>query len=495
MESLNKTLLFKPGRWTIPVYLLATFAILQLFVALFNAHLSFTHEESMWHYIGRNWLRHGMVPYTGGVDNKSPLIFLVFGVSDWLFGVNYWFPRLLGTAVECIGIYYLYKIAVRLASSPADDGRRAGIFALSMYALSLLWKMSGGKLVSFTETYATTFVILSFYYCLKRTTEKNYLVSGLLAGIAIAWRFSAVFGIIAVIAAVRNLRSVLLFITGLIMALGALCLLAKAAGIHLHDIIYYGFLDNFGDGSATDHSWDWKLQSFISNFFESEMIIFYPFAGMYILLKRKFDASVAWLFLTFIGINILGIYARPHFKELLPSLSLMSALALSDLSYHYRLSYKALLILVWICFSPKIIEPLIGFKKWLTGASDESLYYCKPDMLQSNEEAEKKLGLWIKQHTAPGDPVYIAGFGARVQVFSERISPTIYFNITQTQSAKTQLFHDLEKNKPPMIAIPAFSNYQKFAAADIRSFVDSLAQRNYHNEGCMFGYSIFRLRK
>ena len=66
-----------------------------------------TFDESMWHYIGRNWIRNGLVPYQGGVDNKSPLIFLIFGISDWLFGVNYWFPRLLGIAVQSTG-YLLF---------------------------------------------------------------------------------------------------------------------------------------------------------------------------------------------------------------------------------------------------------------------------------------------------------------------------------------------------------------------------------------------------
>src|ERR1700676_5636946 len=108
-----------------PLQLICTIAILQFAIAFFTDPLIFSFDESMWHYIGRNWIRNGMVPYTGGVDNKSPLIFYIFGISDWLFGVNYWFPRLLGIAVQSAGIYWLFKIADKTIN------QKAGIFAIS----------------------------------------------------------------------------------------------------------------------------------------------------------------------------------------------------------------------------------------------------------------------------------------------------------------------------------------------------------------------------
>src|SRR5450432_4206093 len=74
-----------------PLHLIFWIIVLQLIIAFFTDGLIFTHEEAMWHYIGRNWLRFGLTPYAGGVDNKSPLIYFIFGISDRLFGVNDWF--------------------------------------------------------------------------------------------------------------------------------------------------------------------------------------------------------------------------------------------------------------------------------------------------------------------------------------------------------------------------------------------------------------------
>src|SRR3978361_1052745 len=98
--------------------------VMQLLVTLLTDGFALSFDEAMWHYIGRNWFTHGLIPYSGGVDNKSPLIFAVFGLSDKLFGVNYWFPRLLSTTCQSIGIYYVYKIAKQVA------GHQAGMLAI-----------------------------------------------------------------------------------------------------------------------------------------------------------------------------------------------------------------------------------------------------------------------------------------------------------------------------------------------------------------------------
>src|ERR1700732_3944787 len=92
-------------RWEAePLHIILLLALVQLVITLLTDGFAFSFDEAMWHYIGRNWFRHGLVPYAGGVDNKSPLIFAIYGLSDRLFGVNYWFPRILGTIVQTVGI-------------------------------------------------------------------------------------------------------------------------------------------------------------------------------------------------------------------------------------------------------------------------------------------------------------------------------------------------------------------------------------------------------
>ena len=78
--------------WSIIIIL----SLLEVLVAFLTTYSGLTFDEAIWHYIGRNWFRHGMVPYSGGIDNKSPLIYIIYGISDLLFGINYWFPRVTG---------------------------------------------------------------------------------------------------------------------------------------------------------------------------------------------------------------------------------------------------------------------------------------------------------------------------------------------------------------------------------------------------------------
>ncbi|HYC30040.1 MAG TPA: hypothetical protein VEB42_14505, partial [Chitinophagaceae bacterium] len=142
--------------------------------------------------------------------------------------------------------------------------------------------------------------------------------------------------------------------------------------------------------------------------------------------------------------------------------------------------------IAWIAFFPKITEPITGLKKFIGGNPAQE--YPRP-----NEQAEKQLGLWIKDNTKPGDMVLVAGFGARVQLYSERLSPSIYFNVTQTPRAKKQFMQDVMFHKPQLIAIPAFADYNEYVSEDLRAFINYLVSKNYIMIQRNNGYNIYRL--
>ena len=472
-----------------PLQLILVMAMLQLVIAFFTVPLIFSHEESMWQYIGHNWFRLGLVPYTGGVDNKSPLIFFVFGASDWLFGVNYWFPRLLGIAVQSAGIYYLFKIAEKTISP------RAGLIAITFYGLSLMWRSAGGKHVSFTETYAVTAIIIAVYFSIVCQKNKHSFIGGLFAGLGFGFRFSAVFGIIPVFIFTfsRNRKSAFVFLLGLLTSCVLLLILAYLAGIKINEFLFYGLADNFGTGSPTGHSLAWKAQGFADGFFYSELILFYPAVAWYFISNRKMDFLKAWLICEFTGIILLGIFARNHFKNLLPVMSLMSAFTISYLAEKYNAPVKKILLGVWIVFFPKTFEPLFAVKKIFVSKNDHAV--SNDSAIPEDEDVKKGVGLWIRNNTISTDKVFIAGYGAQLQAYSERVSPTIYFNVTQTSAAKKRLFVDLLSAKPAMIVIPLLARYSNAVDADIRGFIDSLVAKNYRLDTSLYNYNIFRYIK
>jgi Dolichyl-phosphate-mannose-protein mannosyltransferase len=469
-----------------PLQLISLVVIIQLIVAFFTTDIVLSFDESMWQYIGRNWVRNGLVPYTGGIDNKSPLIFLVFGISDHLFGVNFLFPRLLGIAVQAAGIYFLYRIAEITIS------RRAGLFAISFYGLSLAWRATGGKYVSFTETYAISFILMAIYTSFAYQNDKYRFFSGLLAGFGLGFRLSAMFGILPLLIYIfnRNRKSGIFFLAGVLSATALLILLCISSGIPFSDYIFYGFTDNFGSGSPTGHSLSWKAQGFADGFFYSELILFYPAVLAYFFINRKFDFLKGWLISEFAGIVILGIYAKNHFKDLLPVMSLMNAFFVNRLIEVYHIPPRQFLLGIWILFFPRTFEPLFAIKKIIVSSSnpmknDKSAAY-------EDENMKKDLGIWIRDHTGTGDKVFVAGFGAQIQAYSERQSPSIYFNVTQTPFAKKRLFADLSLNKPAMLVIPLSERYTGSVDEDIRLYIRGLAAVNYRLDTCLYNYNIYR---
>jgi hypothetical protein len=471
-----------------PLHLIFIIAIIQLAVAFLTEPMIFTFDESMWQYIGHNWISNGMAPYHGGVDNKSPLIFLIFGISDRLFGVNYWFPRLLGIAIQSLGIYFLFKIAEKTI------GKQAGVMAISFYGLSLIWHSAGGKYVSYTETYALTLVIAAIYFAIIREGNKYSFIGGIFAGLGLGFRLTALFGTIPILifAFRKNRKSGFLFLFGLVCCISLLLCAAGLAGIRMNDLLFFGVLDNFGPGSATDHTAAWKMQRFADGFFYSEIVLFYPAVFYYFILVRKPDFLKTWLASEFLGIVLLGMYDKSHFKNLLPVFSLMSAFAVGYLMENKQMPPKMILLGIWMVFFPKTFEPLYAIKKLFISRSN----HLNPNAygaVDEDETSKKKVGLWIRANTRATEKVYIAGYGAVAQVYSERISPTIYFNATQTVYAREKLFQDLVSDKPAIVVLPLGQKYLQEVDIKLRVFVDQMIARDYHLDTCIEHYNIFRI--
>ena len=474
-----------------PLQIIVLLIVLQLLLTLFTDGFALSFDEAMWHYIGRNWFREGLIPYTGGVDNKSPLIFAIFGLSDKFFGVNYWFPRLLGTVCQSVGIYYVYKIGKCAA------GENAGILAISFYGLSLLWHATGGKYVSYTETYEVMLMILSVYWFISAQNKKGLFISGFLAGIAVGFRFTAFFAIAALFITSLNKGrfAVVVFCIGVLSGILFLILIGFVAGIDLRSLFTYTLADNFGGGSATDHDFSWRLHNLSAKFLYSGMTLFYPLVVGYLIIKRKVDLFVLWFIFAFLAINVVGIYDNVHLKEVLPALSLMSAFAVAHGVRLHKFYFKPLLLVILLLFLPRLSEPFRNLKKLLRHEADQPVKYCQTPFIKPDEGDRKKLGCWLKANTKEQEKVYVAGFGAQVQAYSERISPTIYFNVTQTRIAKERFFRDMQKEKPAMILVPLFREYTQFVGQDLRLFVDQIIRKDYYLEGCRYNYEVYRLKR
>ena len=474
-----------------PSWLLFFFFLLQIavgFLVIDGNTLSF--DESIWHYIGRNWFRYGLTPYAGGVDNKSPFMFAIYGISDFLFGTNYWFPRFLGAIVQSIGIVFMYKLVLKIA------GNNAALIAVSIYGLSLAWKSTGGKYISYTESYEICLILAAFYYFRRNDDKKSFFVSGSLAALAVFFRLTGAFGALALFlfAFQKGKRSALFFVCGLLLTSLVTLSAFALAGIPLKEFFFYSFIDNFGEGSVSNQGLLWKLETLVNAMFLSDLALFIPGIAGYIFIRKKLDLFAVWLLLAFIALNIIGLYARQHFRDLLPPMCIMTAISVNYLVEKSQLKLSAILLLVWITFFPKQIEPLIALKNLIKGDASQQKHFCEDIHLKVYDEDKRKLGEWMENNSVISERVYIAGMSAVVQVYANRISPTIFFNATQTRKAIQKTKEDLSNSKPTFILIPQSDDYFRVDAS-VRSLVDSVVKKDYHYEGCQYSYAVYRLNR
>ena len=152
------------------------------------------------------------------------------------------------------------------------------------------------------------------------------------------------------------------------------------------------------------------------------------------------------------------------------------------------------LLFVMLVFFPRVSEPVSNLGKALISFKFFKQHFCAPPYRIPDEGTRKKLGWWVRDNTEVNDKVFIAGFGAQAQAYSERVSPSIYFNATQTPLAQKRLYADLRSNKPEMILVPLFPEYTQTVNVDIRNFVDTLVATRYQSVGCRYSYEVFKLK-
>src|ERR1700744_920317 len=83
--------------------------------------------------------------------------------------------------------------------------------------------------------------------------------------------------------------------------------------------------------------------------------------------------------------------------------------ALSNLTTRYQISPQKIMLIIWICFSPKIVEPFLNFTRLFKGEFQKAQNFCHTPYIQPDESASRQLGWWVKANTKPGEEVLIAG--------------------------------------------------------------------------------------
>jgi len=452
---------------------------------MFNGHMG--NDEGMWSYMGRVWSENNMPPYVGAIENKTPGIFELFAISHILFGVNIFYVKLLGVIAILFSSLTVYSISKNLHT------HLAGIFSMVIFGLTMAWSLLDGMYTAQTETFMVLFSTLSFYFVIKGVGCLKWrfwiFLSGFSMGLAVAFKQIGlttaialfIFFIVYGASGLTNKdKMVGLFLLGLGVIISTFFSLVPliVSNVSLKEYIDGAWLILLNSGSSastTSH-----IKGFLSVFLNSRIVVFYPFFGLFIgqpdLIKnRYFMGLLIWMFFDFIGVNASGRYYGHQIKQLMPSLSIIIGLLLSNLLLRRcvdksEMSKYASILLIFI------IVLLFPFRSLIIN--------CNKAV--NGVDCGKELGIWLKENTNKNDYVYIADGGDNsILSYSDRVSSSKYFNtiFVTSDAAREQLLSDL-KAKPPL--------YFLNSSDDMGTKIEEFIKNNYKLFCTKQKYKIFK---
>ncbi|MFA5161071.1 MAG: glycosyltransferase family 39 protein [Elusimicrobiales bacterium] len=400
-------------------------------------------DEGMWTYIAKVWLKTGVPPYAGGVENKTPGIFYVFAAANTLGENNYLFPRFLAAAMLCGAGILLKRLADMLA------GEAAGIWTLAAYCALLLLDKTEAFNLAATESFMICFSILAFYIYargIEGAKPAAAFWAGAAMGTAVLFKQVALASMAALMAwpflhkgkTMREKLAQAGIIAGGALAVNiAAEIPLLACGGYWRQYFDCAWLSLFKllrvPGAATASAGGhWRM--FVERWsgwwwFAPPLAVFAALLGRI----RYGCAAGIWLLADFCGANLSGDYYTHQFKQVIPSLALACGLAASAVPA--RAVYASLLALAVAASSG-----LKLYARWDSRARHDGEF----------------AGLEAGRLTAPGNYVYVCEHRASpAQAYSGRLSPSRYFNTIFVfgESEKKEVLASLEARPPALMLV------------------------------------------
>ncbi|MDO5970429.1 glycosyltransferase family 39 protein [Flavivirga aquimarina] len=423
-----------------------------IFIAL---HPFFGFDESLWSYIGRIWNRNGIPPYIGSVENKTPGVFILFAISDYIFNGSILFVRIIGIFAIITSSYFIYLFCKKVHS------KLSGILAMCIFSLVMSWSLLDGFCFAQTETFMLLFSIIAFYFIThtnnKRMQTKMLLLAGLSMGMAISFKQIAITTLIALFVffliyssqgktKVQKVIGVIIISTGVILSFLAIYLILLIFGVSLIEYIEGTWLILINKGSKAPN-FETRVNNFADIFIYSKFTIFYLFLFLAfyktkILKNKYFIGLFIWLIIDFIGVNASGYYYGHQIKQLLIPIVILSGIGIADFFYRKFFSNDKNMQMLFVVTVISLFFPYKQFKHTVS-------------LIRENQEIPiyEELGEWIEKSTDEKDYIYVLGENAnlvKTLYCSNRLSSSRYFHsIFITSDVERQIvFKDLQNNPP-----------------------------------------------
>jgi hypothetical protein len=476
---------------TNPIFISLLLLTIYVIIAAF---LPMNNDEGIWSYIGRVWSQHGIPPYNGTVENKTPGIFELYALSYSLFSVNYIIIRLLGIVTLILNSLVIYFIGKKILN------HIGGVFSMYIFGLTMSWNLLAGGFTSSTETFMILFSSLAFYFTLKGKDSGNWrywlILAGISIGISIAFKqiaLSSAFSLLVIfLFAYTNLSSQNKFHGLFLICLGIfVSTILSIIPLLLSGVSFYEYIDGawlilLNSGSSA--SLPLRVNGFVTIWFFSRIVIFYPVLFLLFFQKELFKNNLfigllIWFAFDFVGVNSSGFYYGHQIKQLLPSFSIIIGILLSnqlDAIKSIKLSSIKYISIIIILFIIVLLPEKESLKNGYYKSNNLSMDYSK------------EIGVWLRNNSKNNDRIYITGSqGNAILYYSERESSSKYFNsiFITSDIERNKVLSDLKINHPVYILKP---DINLEINPNLGRNIDDFIVRNYIFLEKKYNYDIFK---
>lgn len=174
----------QPGPYML-YFLSAVLALMYLYTRLITLQVPLSRDEGAYTYFGKLTMS-GKIPYRDFYEMKPPLLYYLYGAGSFIFGYSDTGLRLFALFLNLATAILIYKISNKLFN------KAASVFAASAY-LILLMNVGAFGFAMIAEHLVNLFLAAGFLFLINKDWKYNYFISGLIFGMALMIKQSAVF--------------------------------------------------------------------------------------------------------------------------------------------------------------------------------------------------------------------------------------------------------------------------------------------------------------
>ncbi len=471
-------------------------------------HEPLQRDEGFYATVGR-MLLHGGLPYRDAFDNKPPLVFGWYALSFLIFGEHIWAPRLLVSLLLAVTTLLVYFEGKLLFSA------RAGIVAALAFGLSIgIAKFGTNANTEYFLVLPMTGSLVAFTMAQEKQQAHWYLLSGLLNGVAILTKETALFPFVFLMlfavfstevkgqertATARNIGMMLTGST-LVGIITVLPFVLSGTLPQTFDATVIYTLQYVGDASLLARI----LYTLLT------LVPLVAVAGPWVVLSvlatldarrnpepHKHWLLAGWSCASFAGIVFVGRFSAHYYVQLLPGMSLLVVPGIRFIQWKFR--RKAASGARYAVLVAALAVVALSFAATIYGRSSvdsRHLAKARGDVLSKWETESAELATYIRANTSQDDLIYNLGFQTELYFYSERASPTRFLfdrPFAADQRYADEALRDIESRPPKYIIDSArFDPWEpgRYDASAIRAFI---ADR-YEYVGKVYYADLYRLR-